>query len=374
MNRTPALLATAAFAAAIVPAQQINVALVAAESTTGCQTTDVQTRLLATGLFANVGIINTTTAGGGTPTLAQLQAFDSVIVWTNSTPASNVALGDVLADYVDAGGGVVVAVFANSTTTAGRNIAGRWQNAYEVIMDQGGNSSGAGGTLGTVHVPSHPIMNGVTAFTGGSVGSRPNSTALAAGATLIAEWNNGKVLVAVGSNPQRVDLGFFPPHSTCSGSGWTTGGDQLMANALVHAARGASWTPFGSGCPGTAGVPTLSAGSTRPQIGGTLTLTAGNLPLGVGFVTMGFSSTNAPPFTLPLDLGLFGMPGCNLLSEPLSNTLVIGPGTSANWSLALPNNPAFVGASFYNQALSLDPPVNAAGLTVSNAGRGRAGL
>jgi hypothetical protein len=159
-----AVLLTATLASA-----QIDVAVCAAESTTTCHTTDVQTRLTATGLFNSVGIINVTTAGGGTPTLAQLQAYDAVICWTNSTPANNVTWGDVLADYVDAGGGVVVAVFANSTTTAGRNIGGRWQNAYEVIMDQGGNASGANHTIGTVHAPWHPLMAGVTTFVGGSV-------------------------------------------------------------------------------------------------------------------------------------------------------------------------------------------------------------
>lgn len=356
---------------------QIRVALCAAESSnTACNFTDPQTKLLATSLFSVVDIINVTAAGGGTPTLAQLQQYDALMVWTNSTPADNVAWGNVLADYVDAGGGVVVTVYANSTTTAGRNIAGRWQTGYEVIMDQSGNASGAGGALGTVHVPGHPVMNGVTSFTGGTIGSRPNGTALEVGATLIAEWNNGKVLVAVGANPRRVDLGFFPVGAPCTTSvGYATGGEQLMANALVFVAGGAGYAPYGTGCPGSLGVPTLAAtGGSRPVLGQTFSATAGNLPLDVAIVTFGFSNTTYGPFSLPLALASYGMPGCNLLAEPATTAFIVGSSNRAAWTFFIPNNPLFSGAQFYNQAFSLDGPINAVGLAISNGGRGRVGL
>lgn len=354
---------------------QLRVALVAAESSnTACVFTDSQTRLLATNLFSVVDIVNTTAAGGGTPTLAQLLTYDAVMVWTNSTPASSVALGDVLADYVDAGGGVVVTVYANSTTTANRNLGGRWQTGYEVILDQSGNSSGANGTLGTVHQPQNPLMAGVTSFTGGSIGSRPNGTALEVGSTLVAEWSNGKVLVAQGANPKRVDLGFFPGSTTCSTVGWATGGDLLMANALVVASAGATFVPFGAGCAGGLGVPSLGAATgSRPILGGNYSLTVGNLPIGVAFLVTGFSNTASGPFALPLDLTPFGMTGCNLLVDPLTNTVVAGSSTSATWSITLPANPAFSGLELFHQAFAIDPPANVPGLTASNGGKSRLG-
>jgi len=369
------LLAFAALAAAPTCAAQLRVALVAAESSnTACAFTDPQTRLLATNLFSVVDIVNTTAAGGGTPTLAQLLTYDAVMVWTNSTPASNLALGDVLADYVDAGGGVVVTVYANSTTTAGRNLAGRWQNGYEVILDQSGNASGANGTLGTVHLPQHPVMAGVTAFAGGTIGSRPNGTALEVGSTLIAEWSNGKVLAAQGANPKRIDLGFFPGSTTCSQVGWLTGGDQLMANALVAVSDGATFVPFGAGCAGTLGIPGLAAApGSRPILGGNYDLTVGNLPIGVAFMLTGFSNTASGPFALPLDLTPFGLNGCNLLVDSLTNIVIAGPGTSATWSIALPLIPAFSGLELFHQAFAIDPPANAAGLTASNGGKTRLG-
>jgi hypothetical protein len=374
MHHLP-LVALAALAVAQHCTAQLRVALVAAESSsTACAFTDPQTRLLATNLFSVVDIVNTTAAGGGTPTLAQLLTYDAVMVWTNSTPASSVALGDVLADYVDAGGGVVVTVYANSTTTANRNLGGRWQTGYEVILDQSGNSSGANGTLGTVHLPQHPVMAGVTSFTAGTIGSRPNGTALEVGATLVAEWSNGKVLVAQGANPKRIDLGFFPVNTSCSTVGYTTGGDLLMANALVAASAGATFVPFGAGCAGTLGVPGLTAATgSRPILGGNYTLTVGNLPIGVGFLVTGFSNTASGPFALPLDLTPFGMAGCSLLVDALTNTVVAGPATSATWSITLPASPAFSGLELFHQAFAIDPPANVPGLTASNGGKSRLG-
>ena len=74
-NFVPHSIAAAALlvAATSATAQQVRVALCAAESSsTACQFLDPQTRLMATGLFSAVDIINVTTAGGGTPTLATL--------------------------------------------------------------------------------------------------------------------------------------------------------------------------------------------------------------------------------------------------------------------------------------------------------------
>lgn len=229
---------SAAVAASLTSAFAMDVAICAAAGTTA-NFNDVQAKLLGTGFFTTVDIINAQTV---TPTLAQLQAYDSVIVWTNTTPLSSAALGDVLADYVDAGGGVVVAVFANSTTTAGRFLGGRWlaqASTYEVIVSQGGNTSGTLQTLGTVLVPGHPLMAGVNTFSGGTSSFRPTQTAVQPGATKIALWSDGKTLVAVGSNPRRVDLGFYPPSNAVTSTWWdqNTDGARLMGNALVYVGK-----------------------------------------------------------------------------------------------------------------------------------------
>lgn len=212
-----------------------NVAIVAAAASTSTDPrfTDVQAKLMGTGRFSSVAIINASTT---TPSLAELQAYDAVITWSNVNYQNATALGDVLADYVDAGGGVVVAVYANSTMTTNRRLEGRWiTGGYEVIPSASGNQTGRQ-FLGTILVPGHPIMNGVNSFDGGTSSARPVTTSVATGSTRVAEWTDGKTLVAVGASPRRADLGFYPPSSDVSAGFWnsSTDGAILMANALIY--------------------------------------------------------------------------------------------------------------------------------------------
>jgi hypothetical protein len=132
----------------------------------------VQEKLIATGKF--VDIINTVDT---LPTLGQLLRYDSVLCWTNGIGVDTVAWGNVMADYVDAGGGVVVATRANSSTAAGERLAGRWLSGnHEVIVSASGTTTGAA-TLGAVLEPGHPILAGVQTFLGGSPTPRRASCA-----------------------------------------------------------------------------------------------------------------------------------------------------------------------------------------------------
>lgn len=139
----------------------------------------------------------------------------------------------------------------------------------------------------------------------------------------------------------------------------------------------ATWQPYGSGCPGSAGTPLLRAANTaRPTLGSTFRFELQNAPAN-GFVAfgLGFSRTAWSGGALPASLASLGMPGCNLLASPdaLVATTASAVGVaSLAWSL--PNNTAFVGVDFFSQAFTLDPPANALGAALSNAGAGRLGV
>ena len=49
---------------------------------------------------------------GAKPSLATLQAYDTVVAWTNCNPTDSAGWGNVLADYVDGGGHLVLASFS----------------------------------------------------------------------------------------------------------------------------------------------------------------------------------------------------------------------------------------------------------------------
>ncbi len=135
----------------------------------------------------------------------------------------------------------------------------------------------------------------------------------------------------------------------------------------------ASFTPFGTGCVGSRGIPTLAAqAGSVPRIGTTFTANIGNLPwTGPAAMLLGLSNTSYGSSPLPLDLTFLGAPTCSLYTsidavENLTNVL-----GAAAWSWTVPPVP---GASFYAQVVPLDPGVNALGATLSNAAHGIIGL
>ncbi len=244
------LLAALSFLSLLAPlagaAQQPRVAIAAAadQGAASPHFTDPQARLIATGRFAVVDLVDVMSS---TPSLAQLQAYDAVLTWSNFSYHDGDALGDALADYVDAGGGVVVATFANTSTQPDRYLGGRWiSGGYEIIPGRGDVVAFVHATLGAIHHPTHPTVAGVTSFDGGSGSFRPYRTSLSSHGVEVASWSDGKTLVAVSTSwSTRVDLGFVPPSAVADPAFWTPGtdGDLLLANALEYAAGQATVGP-----------------------------------------------------------------------------------------------------------------------------------
>ena len=80
--------------------------LIAGAPSTASWLNDVQAKIAGTGLIS--GSVDVLNVGSSTPTLAQLQAYDAVLFFSDASFADPTTFGNVLADYVDAGGGVVV--------------------------------------------------------------------------------------------------------------------------------------------------------------------------------------------------------------------------------------------------------------------------
>lgn len=132
--------------------------------------------------------------------------------------------------------------------------------------------------------------------------------------------------------------------------------------------RAATYVAFGNGCAGSLGVPVLGAvPGSLPLPGTTFAAQIAGAPAGVALMIMGFSTTQSGPFSLPLALDPFGLPGCQLFAEALATQFVVGPHTTIAWPIALPAGPALLGTRFVNQGLVLDTTANAAGFVLSNA-------
>ncbi len=215
-------------------AQPINVALLSGAGD-GAWDTEVQAKLTAFGGgdFSTIDIIR---IDAGTPTLGTLQSYDAVLVYTDVGAADPTALGNVLADYVDAGGGVVMAVF----TIGGITIAGRFlTDGYFCIFDLS-QSQDVQLTLGTIHEPTSPLLHNVASFDGGTSSYHSAATDVEPGCTRVADWSDGHPLLATTTigGTLRADLNFYPPSDDSRADFWdaTTDGDQLMRNALLYTA------------------------------------------------------------------------------------------------------------------------------------------
>jgi hypothetical protein len=197
---------------------------------------DVVSKITAAGTFAQVDS-RLVTVGNPTPTLAELMPYDAVIVYSDNVFGDQAGLGNVLADYSDAGKGVVVATFALHNSYGGQ-LLGRLVTSGYLPFTQGSQSSGSQLTL-VADQSLHPILAGVASFNGGSSGYHNNPITLTSGASLIAHWSNGQPLIGVKqlTAGRVVALNFYPPSSSARSDFWqaSTDGGRIMANALTWA-------------------------------------------------------------------------------------------------------------------------------------------
>ena len=105
------------------------------------------------------GTVDYWDAIASTPTVGDLSGYTAVLTWTNSTYADNVAFGDNLAAYVDAGGIVKLSVF--TTFTTGNFLSGAiMTSAYSPVV--GGTNAFASDTWSGDG--SLPVYAGVTSL------------------------------------------------------------------------------------------------------------------------------------------------------------------------------------------------------------------
>lgn len=242
---------------------------------------DVQAKVRSTGMFSAVDVFN---AMNATPSLATLQAYRAALVFTSYTPADRVALGNVLADYIDWGGRVVLATF--SSYGPAYDIRGRLASGGYLPFTTGSYLSGPA-TLSPV-IPGHYLLAGVASFYGGASSYR-TSVGVTAGTTLVAGWSDGLPLVAIlphAGGGDVIGLNFYPPSSSVSYGNWDTATDgaRLMANALS--------------------LPPLVGGdSTPPVVTGSVTPAAGVSGWYTGTPVVSWSVSDA-------ESGIASAPGC----------------------------------------------------------------
>lgn len=177
-------------------------------------------------------ISNIDVDANGVPTLATLNSFDSVLVVTDNRVGTTTGgglgtqLGNILDDYVIAGGRLVLGAFSGDT---GIGIDGDILNLAPYVQ-QSGNAIAGNLNFSTANL-SNPIFNGVNSFSS----EFANTVNLSPNGILLASYDSGTIGVATVANNSVIFINAFPANESDLNNGTDFG--TLFANALAAQPR-----------------------------------------------------------------------------------------------------------------------------------------
>jgi hypothetical protein len=161
----------------------------------------------------------------GTPTLGQLTPYNIVVSFSNTAYADPVAMGDVLADYADAGGTVVAFNFDWFGPPFG--LDGRWITDGYTPFVAGGPINFNNSCLGT-YDNTHPLMQGIDP--GSLCAFFRHTLALTAGAVSVAEYQDAEHLCAYNVHNGHTGVGINAYVGDKAGS-WSGPFGRVVVNA-----------------------------------------------------------------------------------------------------------------------------------------------
>lgn len=166
-------------------------------------------------------------------TVFDLLPYDVVMAfnnnqWQQTAGVSPELVGDVLAEYLDLGGLFVENSYVMDYPGSPWGLQGEYITGGYSAITQATDDVVGTFDLGVIHEPEHPMMTGVSAFGMQSLTLIQNN-GVAEGATRIADWDNGEVMLA--TKDQVVSFNFLP----MSGGeiNYTGDGATLYKNAVV---------------------------------------------------------------------------------------------------------------------------------------------
>ena len=182
---------------------------------------EIRDSLLA---LPGIGSVDFFDGGAGPPSLGTLLAYDCVMLSNLYVFNGEVELGDVLADYVDRGGGVIM---TQGSFVGIYSVEGRfWNDGYCPFARAGSYSSSS--NLGAYDV-NHPVMAGVTSAHTSSAAI----VTLTAESRLVASWMSGIPFVATkGEHVVGMTI------SLMSRSNWSGNVPLILRNAARWASGG----------------------------------------------------------------------------------------------------------------------------------------
>jgi hypothetical protein len=206
-------------------------------------------------LAAEPGVaeVETFDSSEGTPTPESLSTYDLVVGPGDSNYLDPELWGNRLADYLDAGGAEIQFAYDN-WENEGAHPTGRFESGGYAPFVPGPNENFTS-SLGAILVPGSPLLAEVPSFE-----TSDNTTpTLAPGATLLANWENGKPAIAtkgrVLSVSASLDNGNLTPISAAARLAVNAGnvlGRHTLTVSMAGAGSGTvTSTPAGISCGAT---------------------------------------------------------------------------------------------------------------------------
>lgn len=253
-----------------------------------------------------------------TPNIATLLQYDAVYTWVNFAYANNVAFGDVLANYNDNGGNVVLGVFC--TYTSGNSLSGAIMTPAYCPVDS---------PLGNNHFSvSNYVGNGTTCIYNGVAGlaSQFRDFLVTQGSgTVDGTYADGEICHAYrsASGAGQGDVVYSNGSGAAQLPGSSGEWGAAVGNSCACGVGGPpAWTDEGSALAGVSGDPSLvGVGSMAPASAQTLTLSNA---AGSALSALIASTSSAPT----------AFKGGVLLPGPSTYATLLTTSPGGGWSLA----------------------------------------
>jgi len=222
--KKPVLLLVLIFAAAFAGQYDLLVCHCDPGSTSG-----VQTNIGGDPYYDSVDMVDCTSQ---TPTVATMQNYGCVYTWSNYQYQNATQMGNNLADYVDAGGTVVINDFS---WTAGWGLQGRLMtDANYAPMTHNGSGAYTYTNLGSKD-DAHVFMDGVSSISNIFFWTYVSKEAPA---TWVADNTNGTIYCAVNADFNVAGVNMYPgDYRYWSGDGW------VLYNNIIQNLMEGQWYP-----------------------------------------------------------------------------------------------------------------------------------
>lgn len=246
---------------------------------------------------AKIGTVTVRSGTGPVPSAAELSAYDAVVVSALDPWSDPVAAGDVLADYADQGGRLILMDAALSTGGFGFGLEGRiTTSGYSPVAGAGPGGPGWAETF-----PAHPLMEGV-AYVG--TGYTMAVDTVQGPAEPLGVYDNGRLVGAYSTARRIVWLNVLPVEGDYQAGEEM---ERLIANCLDFLQGTWNWIKVPEAAPGEPYPYVLAPGETAEvpvTLGHARNLPAGTHP---GYVEFWESGTGSA-YRVPVRLQVEGSP------------------------------------------------------------------